>query len=98
MKNNKEENYQLPDLLQKGYFLLKIVGLHPKTLVGLQLPTLVLLGVIDVTPLVIVTIMSFFAISTGKGDAMMILENLQLPAGCLQVPKFLSLQPCSYSF
>lgn len=75
-------------MLEKGYRLLKYGGLHPRILIGLRMITLVITSVLYITPHAISIAFSIYEAINIEGNMMDLIENLQLPAGYIQVHVF----------
>lgn len=82
---NQVDGDELPDLLGKGYRLLKLCGLHPHRLIGLRMITLVVTGVLYIMPGVISSMFNIYEAMNIDRNMMDIMENLQLVAGYGQV-------------
>lgn len=74
----------LPDVLEKGYILLRYSILHPKMLIGFRLIIVMLIGAAYLVPLFVPIIFSVHEIMI-DGSMTNVMENLQLPAGYTQV-------------
>lgn len=85
VESDKMDGDDLPDLLEKGYRLLRFCGLHPNTLIGLRATTLITIGVMCAIFYVTPAIFSIHEAMTIDGNVMELMENLQIPAGYSQV-------------
>lgn len=83
--NVQEFQNDLPDLLKMGNFLLRCVGLHPKMLVDMHVMHLTAIAIVHVAPLVIASMINIHEGFMADGDVRIMIENLQLPAGYMQV-------------